>query len=120
MSDPSEKISKKRICRSCNRDDLDINDAGPCRYCGSKDTWIQHELAINTGGTGHIGGEIIHGRWIEDRRYQALLVALIVIPLIFSIIMSNWIPIVIGVVADIIGLAIGDRAKHMEKTRERF
>lgn len=50
--------------------------------------------------------------WIKNPKYQALLIALVLISAMISILSTSWIPIIIGVITDVIGIYYGKYAEY--------
>lgn len=115
MPDPPE--ASKKICNSCGHN-LEVNEKGLCTYCGHVEP--TYKIDLNWSGTGKISGDMIEERWIDNRYYQAFLIALIIVPLIFTLLIQSWVPIIIGVIANVISYYIGSRVRYKEKTIRHF
>lgn len=70
----------------------------------------EQNLSVNVHGIATIQKKKIY--WIKNPKYQALLIGLMVISLIFSIFLTSWIPIIIGVITNIIGIYYGKYAEY--------
>ena len=115
---PDLPENDRKVCSSCGHL-LDLNYKGPCPYCGDTKPPRLEVSVMDAVGFAE-SGETTEERWIENRNYQALLIALIVIPTLLSVLMQSWIPFIIGLIADIIAYFIGDRARYKERTIRPF